>query len=296
MAKGTFNGVYSAIFSIYNENLNVKFDAVQKLVDYQLAGGVKGFYVCGNTGECAVLPVSTRKQMLEAVVKANRGRGQIMAHIGATSIDQTKELLEHANGMDIDAISSLQPAQKPYYRTPEILEYYRWLAENSKHPVYAYVTPDMQGSPVEIAKEFEKIDNIAGIKLTNPDYFSFGAVMREFKGKLNVLNGPDETMICGLAVGADGAIGTTYNLLPKVSVAIYENFMAGNVQKALESQQKLNRVIELAISGNIAYWKAILGVHGFDVGHTVFPRKLPTEQELAELKAKLDEIGFADMM
>ena len=67
MANQAFTGVYSAIFSIYDENLNVKFDAVQKLVDYQLAGGVKGFYVCGSTGEAFLLSTEERKHIMEVV-------------------------------------------------------------------------------------------------------------------------------------------------------------------------------------------------------------------------------------
>lgn len=59
-----FKGVYSAIFSVYDRSMHAKKDTVRGLVDYQLAGGVKGFYVGGNTGECTVLPARTRKEML----------------------------------------------------------------------------------------------------------------------------------------------------------------------------------------------------------------------------------------
>ena len=90
--------------------MNVKKDTVEKMVDYQLKNGVKGFYVGGNTGECTVLPAKTRKQMLETVVDANDGRGKIMAHIGAGHFDEVMDLLEHANGQKIDAIASLPPA------------------------------------------------------------------------------------------------------------------------------------------------------------------------------------------
>ena len=103
-------GVLSALFSVYDENLNVKKDTIKKLVDYQLDNGLKGFYVCGNTGECVVLPAKTRKQMLEATIEANMRRGQIIAHIGAGHFDETMELLDHANNMEIDAVSSLPPS------------------------------------------------------------------------------------------------------------------------------------------------------------------------------------------
>lgn len=289
-----FTGIHSAIFSIYDEQLNVKTEAVSKLVDYQLLNGVKGFYVGGNTGECSVLPAKTRKQMLEAVVEANKGRGQIMAHIGATHFNETKELVDHANAQEIDAIASLPPALHKYYSTVEILEYYKWLAKESKYPVYAYITPVLNGDPVAFADELAKIENVQGIKLTIPNYFAFGQVMAKYKGELNILNGPDETMICGLAVGADGAIGTTYNILPKLAVGIYDDFMAGDICGAREKQNKLNDMIKIGLK--LGNFKCMLALLGFDIGYTVFPRKMPNEKDMQALKADLEKIGVFDLV
>lgn len=297
METNYYEGIYSAIFSVYDEDMHVKKEAVRKLVDYQLENGINGFYVGGNTGECSVLPASTRKEMLETVVEVNRGRGRIMAHIGATHFDQAKELVEHANNQEIDAVASLPPALSKYYLTDEIVEYYKWLAKASKYPVYAYITPVLNGDPVAFADKLAAIDNIQGIKLTIPDYYAFGQIMAKYKGKLNVLNGPDETMICGLAVGVDGAIGTTYNILPKLAVSIYDSFMAGDICGAREKQNKLNAMIKIGMKyGNIAYWKAMLTLLGFDMGYTVFPRKMPQADDLKILKAELEEIGFFDLV
>jgi N-acetylneuraminate lyase len=58
-----FTGIHSAIFSVYDEQMNVKKETVAKMVEGQLEAGVLGFYVGGNTGECTVLPAKTRKQM-----------------------------------------------------------------------------------------------------------------------------------------------------------------------------------------------------------------------------------------
>ena len=213
-----FTGINSAIFSVYDENLNVIKETVTKMVNHQLDNGVKGFYVGGNTGECTVLPAKTRKQMLEAVVEANNGRGKIMAHIGAGHFDEVMDLLNHANTQKIDAIASLPPALCSYYNHKDTIEYYKALAKASKFPVYAYVTPvTMQHSELySFAKELSEIDNVAGLKITIPDYFKFALVNQIDGGRLNNLNGPDEMMLSSLAIGADGAIGTSYNIVPKL--------------------------------------------------------------------------------
>ena len=287
-----FKGIYSAIFSVYDDNADVKKETVRKMVDFQLNGGLKGFYVCGNTGECTILPEKTRKQMLETVVEANNGRGQIIAHIGAGHYDETKRLLEHANSLEIDAVASLPPSLTSYYGLQDTLEYYRELARISKVPVFAYITPVLRGNPVKFAEELIKIPNIAGIKLTISDYYAFGGITALNDGTVNVLNGPDETMICGLSLGAQGAIGTTYNFAPKLACTIYNSFQRGDMQTALTAQRKLNKIINIALGNSIAYWKAILGLRGFDMGSTLFPGKNISSEEMLKLEEMLKEVGY----
>lgn len=295
MKEKQFKGVYSAIFSVYDENMKVKTDTVEKIVDYHLSNGLKGFYVCGNTGECSVLPAPTRMKMLETVVKANAGRGQIMAHIGATHFDETKRLLEHANEQKVDAIASLPPALNKYYNKDEIFEYYKWLSENSKYPVFAYITPVLNCDPVEFARKLATLDNVAGIKLTISDYYAFGRITAETGNRLNILNGPDETMICGLISGADGAIGTSYNYMAKTAVGIYDNFNSGNLEAARQNQRTLNLYIGENYGKSIAFWKAGMTALGFDMGYTVFPCIMPDEKEFKEFKARLEKIGLPNV-
>lgn len=287
-----FTGIMPAIFSVYDENMNVLENTVAKMVDFQLEGGSTGFYVGGNTGECTVLPAKTRKQMLEAVSAANAGRGDVIAHIGAGHLDETLELLEHANAVGVDAVASLPPSLSSYYNMEETIRYYQMLAERSAAPVIAYITGVLSGDPVEFAERVAEIPNVSGIKLTIPNYYAFGRVVTAGGGKLNILNGPDETMICGLAEGADGAIGTTYNFLPRLACGIYNDFMAGNIAGAREKQQKLTSMIPLALGRGIGYWKAIMTTMGFDMGYTVAPSAPVTAEQVEDLRRKLDAIGF----
>lgn len=299
MKEKLFTGIHSALFSIYDEKMDVKRDTVAKLVDYQLAGGVSGFYVGGNTGECTVLPNKTRKQMLETVAEANAGRGRIMAHIGAGHFDDVMDLLEHANWQRIDAVASLPPSLQSYYDHQETIAYYRCLAKASKHPVYAYVTPiSLQHSDLlAFAWELSRIEGIAGIKVTIPDYYRFALINRIDGGRLNNLNGPDEMLLCGLSVGADGAIGTTYNVIPKIAVKVYENYRRGDMKTALLYQNRLNDFVRVLMPYNgTEYWKAPLAWLGFDVGYTVFPTQPIPPQAMEKLKAELEEIGFFDMV
>lgn len=291
-----FSGVIPAIFSAYDENMNAKAATVKKMVDYQLEGGSSGFYVGGNTGECSVLPARTRKQMLEAVVEANAGRGDVIAHIGAGLLEDTLDLLDHANSVGVDAVASLPPSLTSYYNMEATLDYYKLLAEKSKAPVIAYITGVLNGDPVDFARKVAEIDNVCGIKLTIPNYYAFGRVVAESEGKLNILNGPDETMLCGLSLGAEGAIGTTYNLFPKLARGIYDAYLAGDMQTAKKKQQTLTCMIPNLIGKGMSYWKAAMETLGFDMGYNVFPGKNYTKEEMVQIEKDLRACGFYDLI
>ena len=289
-----FEGVYSATFSIYDKNMNIIRDSVKRLIDFNTKNGIKGFYVGGGTGECTVLPNETRKQMLEAVKEFAPSDAKIIAHIGAGHLEDTEDLIYHANEIGVDAISSLPPALTSYYNANETVEYYRHLAELSDAPVIAYATPVLTCDPVWFAKEIMSFDNVIGLKVSIRDYYAFEKLKNVNGGDINILNGPDECMMAGLAMGADGAIGTTYNLLPKTSTAIYDNFKKNNIDEARKYQKHMNRLIDRLLGNNLAYWKVPLQLLGIDTGYTVAPAKMPTDEEIKTLLKDLKDMGYAE--
>ena len=112
---------------------------------------------------------------------------------------------------------------------------------------------------------------------------------------MNVLNGPDECLLCGLVMGADGGIGATYNVMPGVFRAIYDAFRRGDLDAARAAQDKANRLIEVIIRFGVqASLKEMLGMIGFDCGYCVYPQKRLTEDERAGLRAALNAIHYED--
>jgi len=282
-----FEGIYSATFSIYDRNMNVVKDSVRQLVNYNLENGIRGFYVGGNTGECTVLPNKTRKQMLETVKECAKEDTIIMSHVGAGHLEDVEDLICHANEVGVDAIASLPPSLTSYYRPNEIVDYYKHIASLTDKPVLAYVTPVLTCDIIWYAKQIMEIENVVGIKMSIPNYYLFEQLKQINNGNMNLLNGPDESMLCGLAMGADGAVGTTYNLMPKVACSIYDNYKKGDMKTALRAQNKMNRNIDELVKGNIARWKSALTMLGIDPGYTVAPAAMPSEEEVKDLVSKL---------
>ena len=139
------------------------------------------------------------------------------------------------------------------------------------------------------------VPNMIGLKWTSYDYFTMHRIKELRGGNINVINGPDECLLCGLTMGADGGIGATYNVMPKVFSKIYDSYKAGDLAAAQEAQFKANKLIALLIKfGVVVGIKDILDMLGFDCGYQVYPQKRFKDEERAAFRAALKEINFEE--
>ena len=154
------------------------------------------------------------------------------------------------------------------------MEYYRRLANVSDLPLLLYNTPGATGRSIATAKQIEvlKLPNVIGSKHTDMNFFSAERLLGEVPTAA-IFNGPDEMLTGGLAMGMVGGIGSTYNLMPRIYLEIYDSIKSGDLLNAQQLQAKANDVIDelLRISpGVVPGIKHGLKVLGFDMGE---PRK-----------------------
>ncbi len=105
--KARFAGVYSALFTAYDEQGNVSPDRLRRLIDFQLERGLRGAFITGSTGEGLLLTDEERKRVAETAVAALEGRGLSIVHVGHTSTRSAVELARHAQSIGADMISSV---------------------------------------------------------------------------------------------------------------------------------------------------------------------------------------------
>lgn len=290
-----FDGVMSALVSCVDENENVKEATMRKLMNWHLDEGFSGFYLTGGTGEGPVLQKQTRKKIVEIAKDEVGDRGKLIVHVGAIDLRTATELAKHAGEVGADAISSVPPF---FFRYGEqqIKDYYTALSDASGLPVLMYASP-LAGVniTVDMVDRLMDIPNMIGLKWTSSDYFSMHRIKELRGGNINVINGPDECLLCGLAMGADGGIGATYNIMPKLFTQIYENFKAGNIAAAQQAQFKVNKVIELLVKFGVGCGvKDILEMLGYDAGYLVYPQKRFTAEEQQAFRAELKALRFEE--
>ena len=295
MGKVLFTGVMSALASPLREDGGINEKTARDLMRWQLDAGLTGFYVCGATGEGVVKRPEARKRLTEIAVEEAAGRGVVIAHVGAVDMATAVELAAHAAAAGADAISSVPPFFYPY-ALPEIAQYYTALAEASALPVLVYASP-MAGTLFtrDMVAALMEIEGVTGLKWTNPDYYAMSRIKQIAGGGINVINGPDETLLCGLCMGADGGIGSTYNVMPGLYADLYRHFQAGRLEEARAAQAKANRVIEVLLEfGVLPGVKEMLSVQGFAMGHCTPPLKRFSGAERAAFLERLRAVGWPE--
>ena len=297
MKNKLFKGIMSALVTPLDEQGRLNTEAVRKIIDWQLAKGVNGFYICGGTGEGPVLTKEVRKQMAEVTVDVCRGRAAVIDHIGAINMADVLELTEHASRIGVDALSSLPPNFYFRYSEEELIAYYKKIADSTDKPIIVYATGMLGGMDVcGLMEKLMNIPNVIGAKYTMPDYYLMHRISELNGGDINIINGPDETLLCGLIMGADGGIGTTYNLIPDYYVHVYDAYKAGDIEEAKKWQFKANRIIEILIRhssyGAIGAVKEALTFMGLDAGHAAAPSKPMHKDDVGALMKELQTAGF----
>jgi N-acetylneuraminate lyase len=293
MGKVLFTGVMSALASPLRKDGGVNEEAASKLMRWQLDAGLAGFYVCGATGEGVVMRPEARKRLTEIAVEEAKGRGAVIAHVGAVDMVTAIDLAAHAADAGVDAISSVPPFFYSY-GLPDIAQYYAALTEASGLPTLIYASP-MAGTVFsrDMVAALMKIPGIIGLKWTNPDYYAMSRIKQ--LGDINVINGPDETLLCGLCMGADGGIGSTYNVMPEVFSALYRHFKAGRLEEARAAQAKANRVIDVLLEfGLLPGIKEMLALLGFDMGYCTMPMQRFSDDKKSAFFGRLKTLGWPE--
>ncbi|MFV0363712.1 MAG: dihydrodipicolinate synthase family protein [Suipraeoptans sp.] len=292
-----YRGIIPAFYACYNEDGNVGPERTRRFTEFLMEKGVKGLYVNGSSGECIYQSKEEKKIILENVMKVAKGKITIIAHVACNNTADSQELAAHAESLGVDAIASIPPI---YFRLPDyaIAEYWNNISSAApKTDFIIYNIPQLAGVELsmELYEEMLKNPNVIGIKnssLSVQDIQMFKGV----KGEDSVIfNGPDEQLICGLTMGADGGIGGTYAVMPELYLKIKEFVDSGEIKKARTIQNAANRIIyEMCeCHGNLyAVMKEILKSSGLELGSVRKPLVPIIETDMLQIekcKKMIDE-------
>jgi len=285
--KTKLGGILPALLTPFHADQTLNVAALERLLERVYTADVDGVYVCGNTGEGLVLPAEMRRQIVEIAVRNSPRSKQVIVHVGAWSFVEAQALARHADRVGATAVSSLPPAGASF---AELLEHYRALAASTGLPFLAYYFPAAGGGPLSLQQlqQICALPGVAGLKYTDYDLFVLSLLIRE--GKV-VFNGRDEVLSAGLLMGAQGGIGSIYNLVPEWFVELYQHARAGRWSQARAIQDRINDLIAVLLRFPfMPAFKRAMEWEGIDCGPPLRPRIPLTQEQESKLRSELESV------
>jgi 4-hydroxy-tetrahydrodipicolinate synthase len=233
MAKqARIEGCLTALVTPFRDG-RVDFDALAKLVDWQIENGVDGLVSVGTTGESATLDVEEHVAVIAATVKAARGRVPVVAGAGGNATSEAIALTKASEDAGADALLHVTP----YYNRPNqegLFRHFEAISKVSKLPIILYNVPSRTACDLltETVVRLAELDNVIGIKDATGNLVRGSELVAKCGDKITILSGDDGTSFPLYACGARGVISVVSNIAPKQMSDMWDAVKAGDWERA----------------------------------------------------------------
>jgi N-acetylneuraminate lyase len=292
------SGLIAAPFTPFRPDGVLAPDVVAQQARLLVHNGVSGAFICGTTGEGYSLSLAERRAVAEAWREAAPTALKLVVHVGHLCLADSCELARHAQTIGADAVATIAPS---FFKPASAEDLVSWCecvaAAAPQLPFYYYHMPAMTGLSISVADFLRavgaRIPNLVGVKFTHENLMDYGDASLIANGRYAMLFGRDEILLAGLALGAAGAVGSTYNTLAPLFREILRSFDAGDLVAARRAQAQARDIIAVVHRhGGLAAGKTLMRLVGVDCGPVRLPLRSLTAEQEASLRQALEEVGF----
>jgi len=295
------HGLVAATHTPFHADGSLNLAVVEQQAAHLVARGVNHAFIGGTTGESSSLALEERRALSERWMAVTRGSPlQVIVHAGANCLADARALAAQAQQLGALAVSALAPS---YFKPGSVGALVDCVADIAAAapalPFYYYEIPLLTGvnlSPSEfLARAAERIPNFAGIKFTSNNLMEY-QLCRAFRdGAFDIPFGFDEIMLGALALGATGAVGSSFNFAAPIYTRLIAAFQRGDLAAARAEQMRSVCVIQaLAARGYMGAAKATMKMLGVDVGPARLPNGSLNAEQTKKLQSDLEALGFFD--
>ena len=291
-------GIICPMVTPFDEEGRVDELSLCQVADFLLDNKIDGLMVGGTTGEGMSLSTAERMAICEKAVDHVDGRAPVIAHTGCITTAETIALTQHAESVGASAASVIVP----YFYTLDddsLFQHFVSVANATPYfPVLLYTFPGNAKnyiSPALLKRLLDATNNIVGFKSSNPDLVRFQEYIQTGGPEFTAICGVDGLMLPALALGAHGQISGNANVFPEEIKALYDAFKAGDLAKARQQQQRVDRTrIMLGDGLHPAYFKAGLRLRGVPAGFVRPPMRELSAMEQASLEKQMKLLAPID--
>ena len=274
-----FRGIATALITPLTAD-GIDYAQFGKIIDWQIDQGINALVICGTTGESSTLSDAEHRRAIAFACEKVNGRVPVIAGTGSNETAYAVELTKSACADGADAVLVVTPY---YNKTTQngLVAMYNTIADASTKPVILYNVPSRTGIGIqpETYVKLAQHPNIAAIKEANSDISKIVETFALVGDQLDIYSGNDDQIVPILSMGGQGCISVLSNVVPKETVAITDQFFAGNVAEAARLQcQFMPLIRSLFCESNPIPVKAAMSALGFCENYLRLPL-VPMEQD-----------------
>ena len=295
MKKLNLRGVIPAVLTPYDSNHQIDEQTLRHYIDFLIENRVHGLFIAGTNGEGPVLKMNEKKDLIRIAVEQTARRIPVIAQTGGINTEETVELTEYAQEVGADAVAIVAPWYFPH-DNESLFKHFGTVAESVLNlPIYLYNIPSNAKNdlkPVLVKKLANHYSNIHGVKDSSKDLDRLCEYIDLMGKDFTVVIGTDSLAVPAMLMGAMGVVSAVGDVFPEIMVQMYEEFMAGHYQEAVRLQFLVINIRKaLKIGPYITPYKAALSLRGIPFAGIRPPFRLPTDEEVQEMKLALDRLG-----
>lgn len=289
-------GLIAAAHTPFNADGSVNLAVIEKQAAMLIRQKVTGVYISGTTGEGICCSIAERKAVMDAWVKAAKGKLFLIVHIGALALPDVQELGAYAVKAGLDATSIVPPN---FFKPGSVEALIAYLKEalktSTKLPFYYYHT-GMSGVNFDMQTFLEKADgvikNLAGIKFNYADLYMYQRCLRACGGKYDITWGIDEWFAGAVALGAKSAIGSTYNYAAGIYYKVWKAVEKGDLKTVEKEMKRVCDIVDILVQyGGVAGGKVMCQMWGVDLGDVRLPNMSISPKGKADIMKRIKKIG-----
>jgi 4-hydroxy-tetrahydrodipicolinate synthase len=242
-----FRGTGTALITPFDEQLNVDYAALKKLVRFQVDSGINSLVVLGTTGEAATIDEDERRKILETVIEENAGKVPIIVGTGTNDTRHVVKLNKIAEDLKADGVLIVNP----YYNKgtqSSLVEHYRFISERTPLPIILYNVPGrtaMNMLPETILTIYDKCPNVIGVKEASGDISQIAKLISMKPDDFIVYSGNDDQVIPVMALGGAGLISVFSNVFPRQTVNLTDAMLKNELTEAQRINNKFLKFMNL---------------------------------------------------
>jgi 4-hydroxy-tetrahydrodipicolinate synthase len=249
--RQTLSGTGVALVTPFQANQQVDLDALGKVIDFVIKGGVEYVVTLGTTGETPTLSKQEKIDIINYTYDKVAGRVPVVVGIGGNN---TLELIEDLKTFPLDKAAAVLSAS-PYYNKPSqegIFQHYKMLAAASPKPILLYNVPGRTGRNMSAATTLRlaEVANIVGIKEASGDMAQCVQILRDRPEDFLVVSGDDALTFPQIACGMDGVISVAANAFPQEFTNMARAALKADVVGAKKLNDLLIEAYELMFAEN----------------------------------------------